>query len=103
VEFQVDVEQASTIRSWQLPTVVKRSYIIPETANAPERHAQAKKSFRDWHGQRWLSPAKLLEQPTSSVRPVLLPFWLFEASVRVQHSATLGFAAEGCAYYRGCS
>lgn len=58
---------------------------------------QAKQAFRQWHAQRWLAPAKLLEQKSTSVRPVLLPFWLFETSVRVQSSASLGFAAEGCA------
>ncbi len=56
---------------------------------------QAKQAFRQWHAQRWLAPTKLLEVPGSSIRPVLLPFWLFEVSVHVQHSATLGFAAEG--------
>lgn len=56
---------------------------------------QAKQAFRQWHAQRWLAPTKLLEVPGSSIRPVLLPFWFFEVSVHVQHSATLGFAAEG--------
>lgn len=56
---------------------------------------QAKEAFRHWHSQRWLAPTKLLEVPGSSIRPVLLPFWLFEVSVHVQHSARLGFLPEG--------
>ena len=56
---------------------------------------QAKRQFEGWHGQRWLAPRKLLDRQNSSVTPKLLPFWLFEVSVRVRHSATLGFAAEG--------
>lgn len=56
---------------------------------------QAKASFKQWHAQRWLAPTRLLDKPDSSIRAVLLPFWLFEVSVHVQHSANLGFAISG--------
>ena len=58
---------------------------------------QAKDAFRQWHGEKWLAPSGLLEQPGTHMRAALLPFWLFEVSVRSEYSATVGVAADPCA------
>ena len=59
---------------------------------------QAKEAFRQWHGEKWLAPDGLLEQPGTVMRAALLPFWLFEVSVRTEYTATVGVAADPCAF-----
>ncbi|KAK9814057.1 hypothetical protein WJX72_000065 [[Myrmecia] bisecta] len=55
---------------------------------------QAHDIFHEWHGDKWLAPTKMLQHPSASVRPVLLPFWLFEAAIRVEYTGVLGFPVE---------
>ena len=43
--------------------------------------------FEQWHADKWLSPRRVLHKAGAEMRPVLLPFWLFEAAIRVEYSA----------------
>ena len=47
---------------------------------------EAQAAFESWQRGHWLAPNKVLGEGTSAVRPVLLPFWLFEATVQVQYA-----------------
>ena len=47
---------------------------------------QAQAAFEQWQRSHWLAPSRLLRQGLVSMRAVLLPFWLFEATVHVQYT-----------------
>ncbi|KAK9813578.1 hypothetical protein WJX73_008249 [Symbiochloris irregularis] len=51
----------------------------------------AQAAFEAWQGGHWLAPNNVLGEGTSAVRPVMLPFWLFEATVAVQYAGKLGY------------
>ena len=48
---------------------------------------QAKDKFEQWHAEKWLSPRRVLQKAGAEMRPVLLPFWLFEAAIKVEYAA----------------
>lgn len=48
---------------------------------------QAKDNFEQWHAEKWLSPRRVLQKAGAEMRPVLLPFWLFEAAIKVEYAA----------------
>lgn len=50
----------------------------------------AQDKFEQWHADKWLSPRRVLHKAGAEMRPVLLPFWLFEAAIRVEYSAQVG-------------
>ena len=47
---------------------------------------QAQAALEQWQRSHWLAPSRLLRQGLVSMRAVLLPFWLFEATVHVQYT-----------------
>ena len=48
---------------------------------------QAQAQFEAWHAERWLSPRRVLQKAGAEMRPVLLPFWFFEAAIKVEYCA----------------
>lgn len=48
---------------------------------------QAQAQFEAWHAEKWLSPRRVLHKAGADMRPVLLPFWFFEAAIKVDYSA----------------
>lgn len=42
--------------------------------------------FEAWQRTHWLAPSQVLSSPDASPRAKLLPFWLFEAKVRVRYT-----------------
>ena len=48
---------------------------------------QAQDKFEQWHAEKWLSPRRVLQKAGAQMRPVLLPFWLFEAAIKVEYTA----------------
>lgn len=54
---------------------------------------QAQDKFEQWHAERWLSPRRVLHKAGAELQPVLLPFWLFEAAIKVEYAAQV-FLAE---------
>ena len=48
---------------------------------------QAQDKFEEWHAEKWLSPRRVLQKAGAQMRPVLLPFWLFEAAIKVEYTA----------------
>lgn len=55
---------------------------------------QAQDKFELWHAEKWLSPRRVLQKAGAQMRPVLLPFWLFEAAIKVEYSAQVNSALE---------
>ncbi|KAL0032860.1 hypothetical protein WJX77_003294 [Trebouxia sp. C0004] len=50
----------------------------------------AKDKFEQWHAEKWLSPRRVLQKAGAEMCPVLLPFWLFEAAIKVEYAAQIG-------------
>ena len=48
---------------------------------------QAQDQFEQWHADKWLSPRRVLHKAGAEMLPVLLPFWLFEAAIKVEYAA----------------
>ena len=85
--------------------------IVPFQVSA----AQAAKIFEAWHDARWLAPAHLLKGADAAasldegsdaaaaaaaahvptIRPTLLPFWLFETGVHVEYRGEVRVPREG--------
>ncbi len=53
---------------------------------------QAQEAFEAWQQSHWLAPGRLLRRGLGSMHSALLPFWIFEATVKVDYSGT----ALGC-------
>ncbi len=51
--------------------------------------SEAGRVFDEWHASKWFSPGKLLSQGRGTLKPVLLPFWLFEAAVNVEYTGSI--------------
>lgn len=47
---------------------------------------EAQGAFEAWQSTHWLAPRRVLGAGTSAVRPVLLPFWIFEATMQVHYT-----------------
>lgn len=47
---------------------------------------QAVAKFEAWQASHWLAPSSLLTSPDAQLSARLLPFWLFEAKVRVRYT-----------------
>jgi len=61
----------------------KAAYIVDGSAVT----LQAKDKFEQWHAEKWLSPRRVLQKAGAEMRPVLLPFWLFEAAIKIEYAA----------------
>ena len=54
-------------------------------------YLQAQAQFENWHAERWLSPRRVLQKAGAEMQPVLLPFWFFEAAIKVDYCAQVLF------------
>ena len=59
-----------------MPRVVPFQISLQEALNA----------FEAWQQSHWLAPSKLLRKGLGSMHAALLPFWIFEAIVRVEYA-----------------
>ena len=55
---------------------------------------QAQEAFKSWQGQKWLAPRKLLSEGRLELRSALLPFWLFDTTVEVTCTASVGLPVQ---------
>ncbi|KAL3135529.1 hypothetical protein ABBQ38_006008 [Trebouxia sp. C0009 RCD-2024] len=60
------------------------------TCTASLSATQAQEQFEQWHADKWLSPRRVLHKAGAEMLPVLLPFWLFEAAIKVEYAAQIG-------------
>ena len=77
---------------------IMQHYLIAEVRHVCTTQAHDK--FEQWHAEKWLSPRRVLQKAGAEMQPVLLPFWLFEAAIKVEYAAkvllqkvTLSFAS----------
>ena len=47
---------------------------------------EAQEAFEAWHQSHWLAPGRLLRKGLGSMHAALLPFWIFETTVRVEYT-----------------
>jgi len=80
-----------TLSTVHLPlTKLQLALLTPKAADHVDGTAvtlQAKDKFEQWHAEKWLSPRRVLQKAGAEMRPVLLPFWLFEAAIKVEYAA----------------
>lgn len=50
---------------------------------------QAQEAFEAWQQSHWLAPGRLLRKGLGGMHSALLPFWIFEATVKVEYSGTV--------------
>ena len=55
---------------------------------------QAQTALKSWHRQKWLAPRKLLLEGRSDLRSAFLPFWLFDTSVEISCTASVGLSVD---------
>jgi hypothetical protein len=72
----------------------RRGSIPPRVVPFQISLEQAQAAFEAWQRSNWLAPSRLLRRGLVGMRAALLPFWLFEATVRVEYT---GEPAAACA------
>lgn len=67
--------------------VMRQVGAVHITCTASLSATQAQEQFEQWHADKWLSPRRVLHKAGAEMLPVLLPFWLFEAAIKVEYAA----------------
>ena len=65
---------------------------LPQIAPFELGPEQAKERFLRWQRDNRLAPGSLLREGTTTLRAVLLPFWLFSAAVQAEYAGAVATA-----------
>lgn len=86
------VEGGGSASTFTATLVLKRGYkpLNPYAVDFRLSPTDALNAFDKFHKQSWLSPLMTTLKTSSDVRPVFLPFWVFEASVKGTVSGEVG-------------
>jgi hypothetical protein len=84
VRLTASVEGGGSASTFTATLVLKRGYkpLNPYAVDFRLSPTDALNAFDKFHKQSWLSPLMTTLKTSSDVRPVFLPFWVFEASVK---------------------
>lgn len=67
-------------------TAFHHGSLVPRVVPSQISLQEAQGAFEARQQSHWLAPSKLLRKGLGSMHAALLPFWIFEATVRVEYA-----------------